>query len=216
MFIKFASSLLIMGITEKKAKEKEELRALILRGAKKLFIENGIEQTTIRNIADEISYSVGTVYVYFKDKNSILHELHTLGFQQLGGEMRVLLSVSEPMERLAAIGRVYIRFAVDNPDMYDLMFNMKAPMEFLNRIEKEEWNEGKATFNVLKTTVEHCMAQGYFSGHELEPLSFAIWSNVHGMCSLYMRGRVKAINLGDPETLLFAAHEEFVKLLNKK
>ena len=131
-----------MSITERKAKEKEELRALILQGAKKLFIENGIEQTTIRNIADEISYSVGTVYVYYKDKNSILHDLHTLGFKQLGGEMRVLMSVAEPMERLAAIGRVYIRFAVDNPDMYDLMFNMKAPMEFLERTDEEEWNEG--------------------------------------------------------------------------
>lgn len=205
-----------MSTTERKAKEKEELRALILNGAKKLFIENGIEQTTIRNIADEISYSVGTVYVYFKDKNSILHELHTLGFKQLGGDMRVLLSVSEPMERLAAIGRVYIRFAIDNPDMYDLMFNMKAPMEFLERIEEEEWNEGKATFNVLKTTVEQCIAHGYFAGHQLEPLSFMIWSTVHGMCSLYIRGRMKAVNLADPELVLFAAHEECVKLLNKK
>jgi len=205
-----------MSITERKAKEKEELRALILKGAKKLFIENGIEQTTIRNIADEISYSVGTVYVYYKDKNSILHDLHTLGFKQLGGEMRVLMSVAEPMERLAAIGRVYIRFAVDNPDMYDLMFNMKAPMEFLERTDEEEWNEGKATFNVLKTTVEQCIAQGYFAGHQLEPLSFVIWSTVHGMCSLYIRERIKAVNLGDPELVLFAGHEEFVKLLNKK
>jgi AcrR family transcriptional regulator len=205
-----------MSITERKAKEKEELRALILQGAKKLFIENGIEQTTIRNIADEISYSVGTVYVYYKDKNSILHDLHTLGFKQLGGEMRVLLSVAEPMERLAAIGRVYIRFAVDNPDMYDLMFNMKAPMEFLERTDEEEWNEGKATFNVLKTTVEQCIAQGYFAGHQLEPLSFVIWSTVHGMCSLYIRERIKAVNLGDPELVLFAGHEEFVKLLNRK
>src|SRR5580704_3894142 len=150
-----------MSINERKAKEKEELRTLILQGAKRLFIENGIEQTTIRNIADEISYSVGTVYVYFKDKNSILHELHTLGFKQLGGEMRVLMSVSEPMERLAAIGRVYIRFAIDNPDMYDLMFNMKTLMEFWKKIEEEEWNEGKATFNVLKSTVQQCIAQVY-------------------------------------------------------
>jgi len=205
-----------MSITERKVKEKEELRALILNGAKKLFIENGIEQTTIRNIADEISYSVGTVYVYFKDKNSILHELHTLGFKQLGGEMRVLFSVADPMERLAAIGRIYIRFAIDNPDMYDLMFNMKAPMEFLEKMEEEEWNEGKVTFNVLKTTVEQCIAQGYFMDHQLEPLSFTIWSTVHGMCSLHIRGRIKAVNLGDPELVLLAAHEDFVKLLSKR
>ena len=50
-----------MSTTERKAREKEALKELILKGAKKLFLEKGIEQTTIRNIADEIDYSVGTV-----------------------------------------------------------------------------------------------------------------------------------------------------------
>jgi AcrR family transcriptional regulator len=72
-----------MSTIDRKAKEKEALKALILKGAKKLFVEKGIEHTTIRNIAEEINYSVGTVYVYFKDKNDILHDLHTIGFQEL-------------------------------------------------------------------------------------------------------------------------------------
>ena len=54
-----------MGIIERKAKETDDLRELILQGAQKLFIEKGIEQTIIRSIADAINYSVGTVYVYF-------------------------------------------------------------------------------------------------------------------------------------------------------
>ncbi|MDP2160985.1 MAG: TetR/AcrR family transcriptional regulator, partial [Flavobacterium sp.] len=58
---------------------------MILQAAKKLFVEQGVENTTIRKIASEIEYSVGTVYVYYKDKNDILHDLHTQGFVQLGG-----------------------------------------------------------------------------------------------------------------------------------
>lgn len=205
-----------MNISGRKAKEKEELRALILDGAKKLFLEKGMEQTTIRNIADEISCSVGTVYVYYKDKNAILHELHTLGFKQLGGEMRILLNVSDPMVRLAAIGRVYIRFAIDNPDMYDLMFSMKAPMEYLKERDAREWDEGKATLNVLEATVEQCIATGYFKGFEPEPLSLSIWSAAHGMCSLYIGRRLRSVGLADPQESLFAAHEQFVKLLDRK
>jgi len=205
-----------MGTAERKAKEKEELKDIILQGARKLFVERGIEHTTIRNIADAINYSVGTVYVYFKDKDTILHELHTIGFLQLGGEMRVLFSVSDPMERLKALGRVYIAFAITNPDMYDLMFTLRAPMHFLEDKEKEEWNEGKATFEVLKTTVGQCMENGYFSGHELEALSFSIWSTVHGMCSLYISNRIKACICGDPGTILINAYEAYVKLVEKK
>lgn len=209
-------SLRSMGISERKAKEKEEIKTLILNAAKKLFVKKGIEQVTIRKIAEEIEYSVGTVYVYFKDKNDILHELHTQGFGQLGGAMRILNSVSDPMERLKALGRVYLQFAMDNPDMYDLMFNMKAPMEYLESMHREEWNEGKATFDVLLKNVAHCIQQGHFEGHQLEPLSFVIWSTVHGMCSLHISQRVKGVNLDNPETMMEKAYEEFVTLIDKK
>jgi len=204
-----------MGISERKAKEKEELKSLILRAAKKLFVEKGIEQTTIRKIANEIQYSVGTVYVYYKEKNDILYDLHKQGFKQLGGEMKVLFNVADPMERLKALGRVYLQFAVENPDMYDLMFSMKAPMDFLEAMNKEEWNEGKGTFDVLRATVNQCLQEGHFKGHQLEPLSFAIWGTVHGMVALQISHRNKAVNLEQPEEILMKAYEEFVKLLDK-
>lgn len=205
-----------VGTAERKLKEKEELKTLILQAAKKLFVEKGVEQTTIRNIASEIEYSIGTVYVYFKDKNEILHALHSQGFKQLGNEMKVLRNVSDPMERLKALGRVYLQFAFENPDMYELMFSMKAPMQSIESSCKEEWEEGQSTFGVMKATVEQCMSQGYFSNHNLEPLSFAIWSMVHGLVSLHISQRVKGVNLSDPETVVLAGFEEFVKMIDKK
>lgn len=204
-----------MANSDRKAKEKEDLKALILSSAKKLFVEKGIEQTTIRNIADAIDYSVGTVYVYFKDKNAIFHALHTGGFIQLGGEFKVLFYVTNPMERLKAMGNVYINFALKNPDMYDLMFNMKAPMEFLNDANQEEWNEGKSTFNVLRNTVEQCMELGHFKGHLLEPTTFMIWSMVHGMCSLEISKRVCGVDIQSPETIVTESYQEFLKILDK-
>jgi AcrR family transcriptional regulator len=204
-----------MKNVERKTKDKEDLKSTILQGAKKLFLEKGIEQTTIRNIAQEIGCSIGTVYVYFKDKNDILNELHTQGFSQLGSEMKVLFNVSDPMERLKALGRVYIQFALENPDMYDLMFNMKAPIECLDDKHKEEWNEGKSTFEVLRSTIQQCMQKGHFTGHELDPLSFAIWSAVHGMASLHISQRVKGVNLQNPETMLARGYEQVVLMIDK-
>jgi AcrR family transcriptional regulator len=204
-----------MVISDRKAIEKEELKILILQAARKLFVEKGISQTTIRNIAHEIDYSVGTVYVYYKDKNDILHDLHKQGFQQLGSEFKVLFAVTDPMERLKALGRVYLQFALNNPDMYDLMFNMKAPMEFLESVHKEDWNEGKGTFDVLRTTVHQCMQNGHFHGHDLDPLSFAIWSMVHGMASLHISQRVKGVNLSEPDTMLMRGYDEIILLLDR-
>ncbi len=57
-----------MTIATRKQREKEEMRHLILEAAKKIFLTKGYEQASIRNIAEEIEYSPGTIYLYFKEK----------------------------------------------------------------------------------------------------------------------------------------------------
>jgi len=205
-----------MSSADRKAREKEELKALILKASMKLFVEKGINQTTIRNIAEAIDYSIGAVYIYFKDKNAILHALHSQCFTELGGQFRVLQNVKDPMERLKAMGKLYIQYAMDNPDKYDLMFNLKEPMEFLNEIRAKEWDEGTASFEVLRTTVQECITAGYFKGHILEPLSYLIWSCVHGLCSLEIRARTKGVLLKKPDTIVADGYDEFLKFLNKE
>lgn len=214
MFIFFVPETNYMGSKERKTREKEELKALILKAARKLFVEKGIGQTTIRNIADSIDYSIGTVYVYFRDKNEILHALHTQGFVDLGGQLKVLFNVTDPMERLKAMGKVYINYGLDYPEMYDLMFTLKAPIEFLEAIQKDEWDEGKASFDVLRTTAKQCMDAGHFKGHKLEPLCFLIWSCMHGMCSLQIGSRTQNANIKNAENIVADAYDEFLKILN--
>lgn len=205
-----------MSSADRKAREKEELKALILRESMKLFVEKGIEKTTIRNIADAIDYSIGTVYIYFKDKNAILHALHTQCFTELGDKFKVLYHVKDPMERLKAMGKLYIQYAMENPDKYDLMFSLKEPMEFLNDIRAKEWDEGTANFEVLRTTVQECIMAGHFKGHNLEPLSYLIWSCVHGLCSLEIRARTKGVVLNNPDTIVADGYVELLKFFDKE
>lgn len=204
-----------MSIAERKAKEKEELRDLILHAAMELFVEKGIDKTTIRNIADRVSYSIGTVYVYFRDKNAILHALHTLGFRQYAERQLALQHINDPMERLIARGRAYIMYALENPDMYDLMFNLKAPIDFLNEMESE-WTEGKAVIDRLKSTVDECIEQGYFVGMDRDSVCYLVWSTVHGLCSFHLNGRVKAVDFADSDHLLLKSFEEFARLMRFK
>ncbi|MFB9110012.1 TetR/AcrR family transcriptional regulator [Flavobacterium gyeonganense] len=204
-----------MSVADRKAREKEALKALILKGAKKLFLEKGIEQTTIRNIADEIDYSVGTVYVYFKDKNAILHDLHCVGFQELGKHFKELFIIADPMERLKKMGMEYIKFAIENQEMYDLMFNVKAPMEYLEKSDNDYWDEGAVTFGLVKKTVAECMNNGHFKGHNVEALSFMTWSMVHGMCCLEIRQRIKGVKFTNPDTILFEGYNAYVKMIDK-
>ncbi len=204
-----------MGISDRKEREKEELRERILVAAKTLFLQKGIDKTSIRNIADLIEYSPGIIYHYFRDKNEIFHSLHQGGFSQLMSKMSVLSSVRNPLERLKAMGSIYVRFAMENPDMYDLMFIKEAPIDHVANSEHDDWKEGGGTFNYLRSTIAECMSQGYFQGHDTEALSYMIWSTVHGMVSLNIRKRCEVILPERQHTIVEEGLEEFFKMLDR-
>jgi AcrR family transcriptional regulator len=69
-----------MGISSRKEREKKELRAKIIDATAKILIDQGYEKTTIRKVAEAIEYSPRTVYLYFKDKDSLLMEIIEEGF----------------------------------------------------------------------------------------------------------------------------------------
>lgn len=201
-----------MGTKDRKEREKEELKELILRAAKDIFFEKGYAQTSIRNIADRIEYSPGTIYLHYKDKDSIFHALQQEGFKLLRQQFGVLQVVADPFERLKSMGRLYLKFAMENPEYYDLMFVIRAPMNVLE--EEACWDEGQSSFNVLVSVVHECIAQGHFKGHDAEEMAYVIWSTMHGMATISIRGRCRVISDEKRETIEILGYETFVQMLN--
>lgn len=201
-----------MGINERKEREKELLQKSILTAAREVFLEKGFDQTSIRSIAQRIEYSPTTIYLYYKDKDAILFALHSEGFQLLGSKLEVLYSVENPYERLKAMGRIYLQFAVDHPDYYDLMFVQKSPM---NKLEDDEkWKEGSDAFNGLKITVQQCMDGGYLPFEDAEMGAYVIWSTMHGMVNLYDRGRCKVLDPEKGDRIVELGFEEFIRMMD--
>ena len=179
-----------MGITERKERERGEMRDLILQGAQKLFLENGYEKTSIRGIAETIEYSPATIYLYYKDKNELLLALHVQAFQKMMQEFSIVGTVEDPFERLVTLGQQYIKFALENPELYDLMFIMQAPMEAL-ACKQEMWDDGRKSFELLVRVIRDCISAGYFKNdRDVETASLTIWSFVHGLITIYLKKRM--------------------------
>jgi AcrR family transcriptional regulator len=176
-----------MGIKERKKREKENTRRLILEAAVRLFLNEGFEKVTMRRIAEEIEYSPATLYLYYKDKNEILHALYNEGFEELYTRQKTIVSIEDPIARLRRHAEIYISFALEFPELYDLMFMMKAPLKGVKAAEEED--VGIRSYGLLRQNIKDCMDAGYFKGSEEETVSLAMWSFVHGMASLIIRQR---------------------------
>lgn len=176
-----------MGSEDRKEREKLEMRQLIIKTAMQLFTQNGIENVSMRAIAEKIEYSPGSLYSYFKDKGDIIHAIHTEGFKKLYALQKTLDGFQNPVEKLAKMGELYMKFAMENKDYYDLMFIAKGVGDKI--FEKKEWDAGQRTYDYLRETVKDCIARGNIINSDVDAATFAFWGFVHGMAALIIRGR---------------------------
>jgi AcrR family transcriptional regulator len=176
-----------MGISERKLRDKEEMKNLILSTAMRLYLEEGYGKMSIRRIADKIEYSPATIYLYFKDKDDILYALHTTGFNKLFKCQQAAQLIDDPRERLLKHGEIYIRFALENPEYYNLMFITRGPARKFS--ENDEWIVGRRSYEFFQQDVERAMNAGVLPRSDVQIAAFGLWSVAHGIVALILRNR---------------------------
>jgi AcrR family transcriptional regulator len=179
----------------RREREREEMKRLITSAARKLFVTEGYESTTIRRIAEAIEYTPGAIYSYFKDKDAILYALHQEGFIEL--QRRFLAAIipgQTPVEQLAQVGEAYVAFAHENPEMYHLMFVAQATSRTLH--ETDAWPEGKSAYESLRSLVQLAVAGGWIRPGDPDVIAFALWATAHGSVTLEICDRCMVLPEG--------------------
>ncbi len=201
-----------MGLIERKEREKEEMRRAILAAARKLFLEEGYEKTSIRNIAEAIEYSPGTIYLYYKDKSDIILALHNESFGVMMAYFQSVITVKDPFERMVAMGKKYLEFALENPELYELMFLMKSPIETLE-CRSEIWEHGHLATGMVKLILKDCIEAGYFKNTDIEAMCMTVWAGVHGLATLHATKRTLMYEEPERMTRIWAGYDMFVETL---
>ncbi len=174
-----------MGVQERRAREKQELRQEILDAARDLFVREGFENVSMRKIAEKIEYSPTTIYLHFRDKADLLDCICEETFAKLDRKLTALeASTSDPAERLRRGLRAYIEFGLKHPNDYRVAFLMDIkPVADPNRMLRCH-TMGEKTFDHLRQAVSNCVADGLFRSVPVEATSQALWAAIHGLTSL--------------------------------
>lgn len=146
-------------MVSKQESRSEETKKDILLAAEKLFSKKGFNSVTIREIAKEAGCSHTTIYLYFKDKMALLHQLSMPPLQELKKLIEAILSQDalSPEDRIRTISREFIRFCLQNRNMYTLLFVTEA-----TRVDEEkpqlEINKLRIElFGFLKKAIKECV-----------------------------------------------------------
>lgn len=165
--------------------DKENLRQEIMDAARELFVAEGYASVSMRKIADKINYSPTTIYLYFKDKTDLLHQICEQTFARLAQNIKAIQQLSDnPLEKLRSGMREYIHFGLQHPSQYEIIFITPLPRDAGSDFEE---TNGKIAFDTMRTVVAECVSANLLKNNDVELISQTLWAGIHGVTALLIQ-----------------------------
>ncbi len=197
-----------MGITERREREKEEIRNKILDAARDLFAREGYEAVTMRRIAEAIEYSPTTIYNHFEDKDDLVRSLCDGDFGRLLEAMQTQAAPPDPVDWIRHLGGAYARFGLSFPNHYRFMFLTTPDIEVH---EDHDDFPGHQAFGVLRRAVDLAVESGRFRHGSVDAMALQLWIALHGAVSLLITMRPEHWPVTPPPDLVEQVIENSIR-----
>jgi AcrR family transcriptional regulator len=166
-----------------------DLRAVLLARAVEALADVGVDRLSLRDVARRAGVSHAAPAHHFGDKAGLLTEIATEGFRRFADHLYRAAQVrtDDPLIRLEALGRAYVRFAEQSPGHFEVMFR---PALF-HREDPEYQQASARAYGELRSQVEACQAARWRAEVDTDSLTAAVWSLVHGTVELRSHGALE-------------------------
>jgi TetR/AcrR family fatty acid metabolism transcriptional regulator len=136
-------------------------REAILRAAIGVFAHNGYFNSKVADIAKEAGVADGTVYLYFKSKEEILHSIFDRSVEEAIAEARKqLVVISDPKEKLRRIALLHLeRLGSDRDLAVVFQVELRGSTKFMEEFSKAGFAE---YLTLIRSTIEEGQQAGIF------------------------------------------------------
>lgn len=168
-----------------------DLRAALVTEAAAMIAEGGVASVTMRAIGERLGVSRAASYRHFKDKTALLVAVAAAGFDRLTSRLEATATATRrsSVERLRRLGEEYVRFALENPAHYRLMYGKEA----LTRESVPELQEAAiALFEEMVDVIRAHQRNGVIKKQDPRAQAYVAWSAMHGLASLLIEGQIQA------------------------
>lgn len=157
------------------------LRDEILDAATDLLLDVGhAKAVSIRSVAERVGVTPPSIYLHFQDKDALLDAVCARYFEKLDDEMqRVSAEQPNTIDVLRAQGLAYVRFAVDNPELYRI-----ATMGEAKPDSSVDAALASSAFEHMCATVKALMAEDVLPTGDATGVALELWSAAHGVAAL--------------------------------
>ncbi len=136
-------------------------REAILRAAIKVFARKGYFSSKVADIAGEAGIADGTVYLYFKSKDEILHSIFDRAMAEFIAEgRRELESIADPVEKLQRIAQLHLeRLGADREMAIVFQVELRGSTKFMQEFSAAGFGE---YLDIIRNTIVEGQESGVF------------------------------------------------------
>ena len=136
-------------------------REAILRAGVKVFAEKGFFNSKVADIAREAGIADGTVYLYFKSKDEILHSIFDRAMEEFIDEgKREIASLNDPAKKLRRIAQLHLeRLGADRDLAIVFQVELRGSTKFMEEFSAAGFHD---YLDVIRETIQEGQAKGKF------------------------------------------------------
>lgn len=166
--------------------EGDRLRHEIVAAAVDLLDETGDESAiTLRSVARRVGIAAPSIYRHFPDQPAIVLAVVRSAFTELDEQLRTAVDTAgdAPRERLIALCRSYLEFALAHPGRYRTMFGgVWVPGLNESSVTGEDVGTlGRASMRRLTEALQGCVTAGCATSTDVSADAVALWLGLHGL-----------------------------------
>ena len=179
-----------MGISERKEREKELKKSIMLEAAEALILEKGLDNLNMNEVADRAEVSKGSLYQYFDSKTDLVLGVCDKATTLLSEEIKKVLTQDRPgIELVHMIGATFMTFVTEHPEYFRAMRfhdNLKETNELDDSTFLASCSTNMhETFTCMVRAIQIGMQDGSINpSYDPKELALILWATSHGMVSM--------------------------------
>ena len=168
------------------------MRSQLVEAAARRLAEHGRDGLSVRSLAGDVGASTQVVYTHFDGLDDLLAEVWREGYRRFAQALDAPAVTEDPVADWMEQGWRYRRFALDNPDLYRVMFG--EGLVQIHEGRQEDADAAAATFGQLLVRIERCAAAGRWAVDDVWTTGDLIWGAVHGRALIELAGYHEALS----------------------
>ncbi|HEX7027936.1 MAG TPA: TetR/AcrR family transcriptional regulator [Gammaproteobacteria bacterium] len=156
---------------------REEIREMAITAATRIVTGQGLAKLTARGIAQDIGYTVGTLYLAFENLDDLILHVNAKTLEELhAGITAAARDLADPKRRLAAMSKAYIELANRQPRRWNAVFEHS-----LVDTEIPDWYRQRIDALLLLVEAEFRQLAPHKSDTEIWIAARTLWAGIHGI-----------------------------------